>query len=146
MCVGGGGGGGGGQSSMVIMAGERCPSPSQLGECCKLPHWGLGLCPRSQRYLHLTTLQNSVQFITNYAFICSIAGVKVGGGGGQLPPLPHLFLCHCTDPCNGSMVEHVYCYLCVTVGAECFIGSHACISGAERMHKPYCILYKKNSG
>ena len=85
----------GGQSSMVIMAGERCPSPSQLGEYCKLPHWGLGLCLRSQRYLHLTTLQNytleSVQFITNYAFICSIAGVKVGGGGrggGQLPPLP----------------------------------------------------------
>ena len=52
------GGRGGGQSSMFIMAGERCPSPSQLGECCKLPHWGLGLCPRSQRYLHLTTLQN----------------------------------------------------------------------------------------
>ena len=47
----------GGQRLMVIMAGERCPSPSQLGECCKLLHWGLGLCPRSQRYLHLTTLQ-----------------------------------------------------------------------------------------
>ena len=67
------------------MAGERCPSTSQLGECCKLPHWGLGLCPRSQRNLHLTTLQNYTRISaihTNYAFICTIAGVKVGGGGG----------------------------------------------------------------
>ena len=54
-----------------------------------------------------TTLE-SVQFITNYAFICSIAGVKVGGhgpptlkveggggggggGGGAVSPLPPPF-------------------------------------------------------
>ena len=54
--MGGGGGGGGGGDGHH--GGRAVPSPSQLGECCKLPHWGLGMCPRSQRYLHLTTLQN----------------------------------------------------------------------------------------
>ena len=49
------------ESSMVIMTGERCPSPSQLGEYCKLPHWGLGLC---------------LQWRTQ--------DLKKGGGGGGL--------------------------------------------------------------
>ena len=65
-CRGGGGGGGavvgvgrihpgGGGGVQEGGAGGGIPSPPQLGgmgEHCKLPHQGLGLRPKSQRFLH----------------------------------------------------------------------------------------------
>ena len=38
-----------------------CLLPNQIGECCKLPQWGLGLCPR----LHLRRNYTRIKHLLN---------------------------------------------------------------------------------